>query len=564
MLVMILLTALPISLLGYLSYDISRNTIIANHYASYTDNLQNSVEVGELLFKKIIHIHRTILDNAELREELRESNRRDDGISYFSIDSSKLFNRVLAGIYSYIGEEDVESICLFDLHERSYCLGLPSDVSQYYFFDAQDIYGSEWYPQVAERKGLEKFFSFNVLNRNQSRNSFSSVKLLRDPESPGMSHIGLLVINIRKNMFNKVFASKVEQGNYLVVENGNHPVIVYSKQDGTSMRNVVAEDGEDNRELITIRVVNKTTGWEFIHEISRSRLLRDASHIGSLTFLFTLVMCFISIGLAFMLSGMITRPLLRLRKLMTEVSMGGRNLDAKFSDDEIGVIGQQFKTMIKENIDLNERLMEMEIRKKEAELKALQAQIKPHFLYNTLNSIYWMAATKQYEHIARITVSLSESFKLSLNKGREIILVDQELKHIEHYLVIQNIRYNNKFDYVQQVDPRLLNRRFQKLLLQPFVENAIFHGLELKMGKGVIRLSGWVEGDTMVFEIADDGVGMDLSRKQGEGYGIHNVRERIRLGYGDIYGVTIISKPGEGTTVRVVLPLNEPDKEETG
>lgn len=211
--------------------------------------------------------------------------------------------------------------------------------------------------------------------------------------------------------------------------------------------------------------------------------------------------------------------------------------------------------MTKENQKLNEQLIRLQLKEREAELRALQAQIKPHFLYNTLDSIYWMAVLQNNHDIAKMAISLSESFKLSLNNGKEFIPVAKELEHIQHYMTIQNMRHNNRFQYIQKVDPALMDKEILKLLLQPLVENAIYHGLEPKVGKGTVRLTGKIESGFITFTIEDDGVGMEDLEAIEKGYGLRNVRERLSLYYGVDSRFTISSEVNRGTRVEIRFPM---------
>ncbi|MDU5948358.1 MAG: sensor histidine kinase, partial [Paenibacillus macerans] len=197
-----------------------------------------------------------------------------------------------------------------------------------------------------------------------------------------------------------------------------------------------------------------------------------------------------------------------------------------------------------------------ELKEREAELRALQAQIKPHFLYNTLDSIYWMATIQNNQDVAQMAFSLSESFKLSLNKGKETIPVYKELQHIEHYMTIQNIRYNHRFKYIEDVPSQIKSMEILKLLLQPLVENAIYHGLEPKVGEGTVSLQGAMEGGFLTFVIEDDGVGIEDMEQTEQGYGLRNVKERIKRFYGEASELIIDSKPGSGTRVELRIQQN--------
>ncbi|MNC10464.1 Sensor histidine kinase YpdA [compost metagenome] len=296
---------------------------------------------------------------------------------------------------------------------------------------------------------------------------------------------------------------------------------------------------------------NYTTEWTFLHAIKSSMLLQESSQIGKVTTLIGILIAVSAIILSIMISEGITRPLLKLKKMMVEWTKGTRVIDQTFGTDEVGVIGNTFKRLTVENEELNHRLITTTLKEREAELRALQAQINPHFLYNTLDSIYWMAKLQKHENIAKMALSLSYSFKLSLNKGKEQILVSKELQHIEHYLTIQNIRYNHRFVFHSNIEESIMSIEIQKLMIQPLIENAITHGLEPKIGPGTISLTGEWNDDFVVFTVKDDGIGIEDMSRTEQGYGLRNVQERLKLYYGHSSGLNIVSEKNEGTVVEL-------------
>lgn len=242
-------------------------------------------------------------------------------------------------------------------------------------------------------------------------------------------------------------------------------------------------------------------------------------------------------------------------------------------EDEIGELGRGYNAMIMHIKDLIERVYKLHISEKEAELKALQAQINPHFLYNTLDTIFWKANKKQVPEISEMVYALSKIFRLSLNRGEDITTVAQEKELIHNYLVLQQIRFKEKLSYQINFDPRIMSLSIPKLILQPFVENAIIHGIEGQESGGRITINGRLENDRMVFKISDDGVGMpeekitqvliNRDHKQNipsatvvsGGYAIGNVLERLELYYHSDYDLQFDSRPGCGTTVTIKIPV---------
>ena len=232
---------------------------------------------------------------------------------------------------------------------------------------------------------------------------------------------------------------------------------------------------------------------------------------------------------------------------------GERCLETDFPDDEIGAIGQEFSRMVNEKLTLADQVTRVELKNKEAELELLQSNINPHFLYNTLDSLYWMAILHEAEDVAELTKALSDVFKIALSKGEKFIPIQKELDFVRSYLYIQNIRFEGKIHVDIQADESLMGYKVIKLLLQPFVENAVYHGLEPKLGSGSVVIKVYREQDFLCFEVADDGVGMDVDVSLSKGYALRNSLERIRLVYGDDAKVEFKSSPGQGVQVKISL-----------
>jgi two-component system, sensor histidine kinase YesM len=199
-------------------------------------------------------------------------------------------------------------------------------------------------------------------------------------------------------------------------------------------------------------------------------------------------------------------------------------------------------------------------------LKALQAQINPHFLYNTLASISWLGMRNNEKEITKMSNALAKFYKVSLSKGRNIITVKDEIEHVKAYIDIQDIRYKNKLSIIYSIDEELLETFTIKLILQPFIENAIMHGMWKEKEKINMHLIVKKFEDNVIWQVIDDGIGISRGRQQelmvntehvASGYGVINVDQRIKIFYGDQYGVTIFSREGIGTVITIVTPLNE-------
>ncbi|MUT67182.1 sensor histidine kinase [Paenibacillus sp. NEAU-GSW1] len=318
------------------------------------------------------------------------------------------------------------------------------------------------------------------------------------------------------------------------------------------------------------------TGWKIIGRVPLQEIVQDANEIRQLIIISVSLSILFTIASYFFITSRITRPVQLLMHKMRQASSG--YLEAKVKahgQDEIADLGNSFNRMI-EKI---KALLEQSIREKEqvqkAELRTLQAQINPHFLYNTLDSIVWMAEARKHEQVIHLVQALSRFFRISLNKGMDWVHMQEELEHVRSYLVIQQMRYQDILDYEIDVPQELMNVPILKMTLQPIVENALYHGIKNKRGKGLIRITGQSRpGGEIWLSVTDNGIGMteDTLQKLRDklikppapelagttepsgGFGLYNVHQRIRLYFGDYFGVGIESEYQAGTTISIRIP----------
>ena len=268
------------------------------------------------------------------------------------------------------------------------------------------------------------------------------------------------------------------------------------------------------------------------------------------------------------LTNAIRTPIARLEKFAA--SLAGGDLQARAPETpvtELHELTQSLNTMagrLQDLIDENRREQE---NLKKSELRALQAQINPHFLYNTLDAIVWLAEAGQSREVIHITRALSDFFRISLSQGKDWIPLSEEIKHLTGYLTIQKIRYRDILDYQIDIPEELGSCQVLKLLMQPLVENAIYHGVKHRRGRGLVRVTGRMEDSWLILEVADNGAGMTPERlaqvreglsgsgAESAGYGLFNVNKRIQLYYSQPQGVWIESRMGEGTAVTLKLPV---------
>lgn len=273
----------------------------------------------------------------------------------------------------------------------------------------------------------------------------------------------------------------------------------------------------------------------------------------------------------FYISRSVANPIAAMCRTTEEVARGNFQVRAEIkSSDETAVLAESFNSMIAKMGELVEGIRQEQLSLRDTELKLLQAQINPHFLYNTLDTIMWLAEAGQTKQVVSMVTSLSDFFRTTLSKGQNFISVREEAYHVKSYLEIQQFRYRDIMDYEINIPEEIHNYQILKLTLQPLVENALYHGIKNKRGKGRIKVNGYRKDQLLIFTVEDNGIGMmpdkleslrSNIKKQCEGsrdstgFGLANVDERIRLNYGRQYGLTFSSVYGEGTVATVTIPV---------
>ncbi|MBB6673821.1 cache domain-containing sensor histidine kinase [Cohnella nanjingensis] len=313
---------------------------------------------------------------------------------------------------------------------------------------------------------------------------------------------------------------------------------------------------------IVVRKPIPFPGWTLYCYVPIDRLAADPGSIVRATFVVILICLAIVLALVWIFSHTMIKPIRHLNRKMTQAGEGDLTVVVHSSaKDEIGQLTNLFGQMLNRINELIREMYQNKIIQKEAELKALQSQINPHFLYNTLSIIYWKAVQLGADDIGRIATSLSRFYRTALNKGSNVIPIRNEIDNIRSYLNIQLIMHDHNFDVVYSIDERLYEYDMLNLMLQPIVENAIDHGIDLKTdGRGILTISGTLDGDQVVIVIEDNGPGIEPELKErllsnhSTGYGLKNVHERIRLFFGERYGITIQSEPGIGTRMSILFP----------
>lgn len=323
----------------------------------------------------------------------------------------------------------------------------------------------------------------------------------------------------------------------------------------------------DGQKLYTVSR-SEVTGWTMVGVTYLDEMMARTNRLRNLFYLMAIVLVGVALNLSIILTDMVTKPLRKLRESMKAVESGNFNVEIEEPDtgDEISDLFRSFRHMILQIRELIEQNNAEQREKRKSELNALQAQINPHFLYNTLDSIIWMAEGGNRKEVVLMTSSLAKLLRKSISNKNEMVTLQEEIEYTRSYLTIQKMRYMDKLEYEIDVEPAILQMETVKLIIQPLVENAIYHGIKYKEGKGLVRIEGGFLEDQVVLRVIDNGVGMTkeqlshvfderVTDTRKNGVGVLNVHHRIQLYYGQQYGLSYESREGEGVRVSIHLPL---------
>ena len=312
---------------------------------------------------------------------------------------------------------------------------------------------------------------------------------------------------------------------------------------------------------------SEKTGWTVVDCTNVKELLSKSRQAQSVYVLTAIILVIVALLFSRFMARSITLPIQKLRDSMKKVQEGDFSVSDVVVDskNEIGSLTKSFDVMTHRIHELMEQNVHEQEEKRKSELKALQSQINPHFLYNTLDSIIWMAEGKKNEEVVLMTASLARLLRQSISNEDEVVPIANEVEYARGYLTIQKMRYKDKLEFQIEVDSSILYIPLIKLVLQPIIENAIYHGLKYKESKGLLIVKGFMKDGNAVLQVIDDGVGMDEEtlahiydkhkvNYHSNGVGVYNVQKRLKLYYGEDYGFTYTSELGKGTTATITIP----------
>lgn len=477
-------------------------------------------------------------------------------------------------------KDSIESIALFDgegkLVHVTPALNLNEGI---------DIAKKEWFTEAFQGTENIHFFTPQVYDYfEQPGELFWVLPMSRHVQINEGSRVteGVLLISMKYRVFSELIENRavdMDRYSFLMDRDGNliyhpkhaqintgflehPPVCLASYADGS-----YEIENAGQKSMYCVETVGYT-GWKLISVSSREEL--DMADLKYKLFVVTMILLVLlgSMIISSYLSRVLTEPIRNLEADVKKISEGDLNVQVHSSGSfEVYHLGNSIQKMTVRIRKLMREIVREHEAKRKSELNSLQAQITPHFLYNTLDNIVWMIEGDKKEEASEIVMSLARLLRISLSKGKNIITLEDELEHVRNYLLIQSMRFKDRFTYEIHIQQGIRHLEVIKLIVQPIVENAIYHGMEGMYGDGEIIIRAYTKEKDLYISIKDNGMGMqpeqaealldvtkEVVTEKGNGLGVRNVHERIRLYYGEPYGLTIFTAVDEGTEVILHLP----------
>lgn len=563
---------IPMIFMGFLSYRSSEETVkrISMNYA------QDMLQMIELRFQDFINnlnvISQDLLYDKKIYNILNQERGKDPLVDYEA--ENEISNTIKKIVLS---RPEVQSIAII------------SNKGKFFYADdnsrSSSIRTILPYADILEKaRQHEGKATWYTDSEDGSVNYIYLVRTIYNQDD--FSEIGLQVILVKKEFLETIYKGLTKSMQNIVIVSDRNELISSRNSEDWFIKSDLIKNLQNERDsridndlkAMVSHTTISDTGWKVITYIPLSELFRDANALGRNIIVFSVITVLILSMFNLAIAMGFINPINRLVKGMKMVQKDNRivYIDDE-RNDEIGFLNQTFNEMSREINHLVTWVYREQITRKEAELKALQSQINPHFLFNTLESINWMAQLNKVPEISRIVTDLSDLMEASIGRDDRLITVEEEFKYSDKYISLLKARFEDKIEFEKEISDGAGEVKIPRLLIQPLVENAVYHGIEKLRGKGKISLKAFIENDMLVIIVMDSGPGIDgtelsalnrmlsmdndsyfkmLGSKHRKSIGIENVNRRIKLFYGDKYGVKIESEQGSFTKVIVNIPLN--------
>lgn len=555
MVTVLMITIMGVSLFytlsGIISTEVAKSTSVA---------IDKSGHYLEIYMKQIKGLSRILAENTQVRRMFSEYSTTSQMYQTDKGDVEKLIHSVLGG------NQELVSIIMVGRDGR-----IVTNEKQLTMDTSKNMMDEPWYKGALGQGSMPTLTSARMQDFSMDKDNWV-ISLSQEIQGESGEHLGVLRIDFRYDVIEKNLSGLDLGVNGFSFIINDHGEVVYHKDTG------YFENDEKRKDLIHIlqmpmdkladqlKLVHsyhlENTDWLLVGVASLDSIVRMEHAMIQLMWILGFGMLVAFLWITFFFLGRVTEPIRKLQKAMDQVEENMLEIEVlAVGGLEVENLGRHFNKMMARIRLLLHEVTEKEKYLRTYELRALHSQINPHFLYNTLDTIVWMAEFKDSEKVVAITKALAKFFRLSLTGGADTTTVGNEIDHVRQYLFIQKERYEDKLTYEIHADETILQMEIPKIILQPIVENAIYHGIRPLDGSGKISIFACQRKDDLVFTVKDNGVGFDTAKLAEEGkkenshlgsIGIKNVDDRLRLYYGHGYGVSIKSQQGEGTEVTLV------------
>jgi len=562
---------ISIKIIIYFSIIFILSTIILN----FTYNKINKIYSLEKMKQSSVEV----LESAEVNTSMIIDNVNDTSkmiISSYNVQNTLKKNYNEASEYDDISNyliqftnfnSNISSIYILDNNGNKYY----SENVFYKNFELEKIKSCKWYDELLNNKGgyILKLNGGGFFEGN-GNNYVSLIRVINDINTG--QKIGMLIINIDENAFYNLSLKLGNQyGTKLIIKNEMDELIIKpdvsieilnrTEKDNYSDSKVgFSEERVDKQDYFISSLKTPNYNWRLITVMQYNELPEQTKYIKYFLIYFSVINFILIIIGSIIISKFITKPIKKLCESMKDIESGEFNIvNIKTYNDEVGELKKGYNIMISQINSLLDKIRQDEKLKRQTELNLLMSQIKPHFLYNTFDTINSLALSGKNKTIYEMIKALGKFYRTSLNNGKDIITVEEEIKTVKSYLIIQNIRYQDMFEVEYDLDTKCSKFEIIKLVLQPLVENSIY-GIRDKKEKGKIRISTYIEKEKVVLTLEDNGCGMDelqiknIIENKTTGIGVRTTKERLRVFYGEEYEFIVQSKKNIGTKIIIKMP----------
>lgn len=567
----VIMILLPVLLITYFSAEYFRSVLLQSLTSKAMQTLEQVSYTVDSQASRMITTIASISHDKDVMTNATKFHRSISASDHFKI--GQMLDHQLASYFHYTSE--VVAVDIFYKREGVYSYKLDLNTSE------QEMRNQSWYQKALKEKNKVQFFGIEE-SEQASRYLSPVLTAAISPLNNADYDVEMLYFTFQASTIQSLLRSSVPSSGPVIVLDRNQKIVAGSsdmdkEQQWLTMdafqRALTSKSGHytatvDKKESYIIYQTSDS-GWKYIQMIPYEQFNRQLDVVVRRTILVSLIALIIFLAISILVIQRVVKPILELVKQMNIVKRGKLEANIKESGPmEIYVLGATFNEMMDRMKDLLVEVEEKEKAKKHAEINALQSQINPHFLLNTLNTIKIMAIVSKSDNIRMVAESLTKLLSATFNKGGDYTSIADEITLLEYYVNIMKIRYGDHFDVDYQIEPQIMDSRILKLLLQPMIENAIIHGLQGLNYRGHVTVSASrLDESKLCIIIEDNGNGMlpvevesllsisELDKERFSGLGLRNVHQRIQLNYGTDYGVTLTSVPDKGTSVKMLLPL---------